>query len=254
MPIAPTFSVIVACKNPGTRLHAALSSVWGQRDVSFELIVVDSVSTDGSGEWLDSRRSNIATLIREPDRGIYDAMNKGIANARGEWIYFLGADDRLATDDVLQQSAALLQQRGVGVGCGEAIFDDGRVYSLQPHVRPLARNFVHHQATFYRRSLFSKQGAFDAALGVMADYELNLRLWTNGVKFAPMPLAIASCGVGGVSDSGRWRGYREEIAVRHRYFSPLRCLPWDVLSVVRFMRKKVLRYVAKHRPIKEPGL
>ena len=75
----------------------------------------------------------------------------------------------------------------------------------------------------------------------MADYEFNVRLWKNRVRFKPIPLRIAACGTGGLSDSGRWRGYREEIAVRHRYFSFGRCLGWDALSVVRFLRKQLLR-------------
>ncbi|MGH7956859.1 MAG: glycosyltransferase family 2 protein, partial [Opitutaceae bacterium] len=183
MPIAPTFSVIVACKNPGERLHAALTSVWDQRDATLELIVIDGGSTDGSREWLDSRCSDIATFITEPDRGIYDAMNKGVASSRGEWIYFLGADDRLVDNRVLQQAATFLPGTDAGVVSGEAKFEDGRIYKLAKNVRPLARNFVHHQATFYRHSLFREKGGFDTALAVMADYDFNLRLWAGGVRF-----------------------------------------------------------------------
>jgi len=82
---------------------------------------------------------------------------------------------------------------------------------------------------------------------VMADYEFNLRLWRKQVRFESIPLRIAVCGSGGVSDRGGWRGYREEISVRHRYFSRVRCLPWDALSLARFARKQfVLRRRASH--------
>src|SRR4051812_471640 len=104
MSAAPTISVIVVCKNPGPRLAAALSSVREQLHVSTELIVVDGESTDGTREWLESNRAGITTLISEPDGGVYEAMNKGIAVARGEWIYFLGADDRLAGDMILSET------------------------------------------------------------------------------------------------------------------------------------------------------
>lgn len=244
MLVRPTFSVIVVCKNPGKRLRAALSSVWEQRDVTWELIVVDGGSIDGSCEWLESRRLEIATLIVEPDRGIYDAMNKGVANARGEWIYFLGADDRLVSDRALQQAATFLERTDAEVASGGAKFEDGRLYTLAANIRPLARNFAHHQATFYRRRLFFEKSAFDAGLSVMADYDLNLRLWAAGIRFERLPIQLAVCGAGGLSDSGRWHGYREEIVVRHRYYSVLRCLPWDLLTALRFMRKKVLRNIA----------
>jgi putative colanic acid biosynthesis glycosyltransferase len=241
----PIISVIVVCKNPGPRLPAALASVWEQRPVPAELVVVDGGSTDGTAAWLESQRSRIATLVSGPDRGVYDAMNKGLAAAHGEWVLFLGADDRLAGDGVLGEAADWLKANAADVAVGEAAYDDGRIYKLGPRVYPPARNFVHHQAAFYRRTLFAEQGGFDASLAVMADYEFNLRLWKNRARFKPLPLRIAACGSGGLSDAGRWRGYAEEIRVRHRYFSWWRCLPWDTLSILRFLRKKFVRKFIK---------
>jgi glycosyltransferase involved in cell wall biosynthesis len=241
MSAAPPISVILVCQNPGPRLHAALESVWAQLHVGPELIVIDGASTDGSREWLEARRAKLAALVSEPDAGIYDAMNKGIALARGEWVLFLGADDRLVGDMVLSEALNWMKKTEAGVAAGEAAYDDGRIYKLSGHPNVVARNFVHHQSTFYRRTLFKENGAFDTTLAVMADYELNVRLWKNRVRFKPIPLRIAACGTRGVSDAGHWRGYREEIAVRHRYFSLSRCLWWDALTVLRFVRKKTVR-------------
>jgi glycosyltransferase involved in cell wall biosynthesis len=237
----PIISVIIVCKNPGPRLPAALASVWGQGQVQAELIIVDGGSTDGSREWLESQRGRIATLVSEPDRGVYDAMNKGVALAHGEWVLFLGADDRLAGDTVLIETVHWLKKNEADIAVGEAAYDDGRIYKLSSRVNPLARNFVHHQATFYRRTLFSGYGNFDPTLVIMADYEFNLRLWTKHLLFKPLPLRIAACGSGGLSDAGHWRGYGEEIPVRHRYFPWWHCLPWDALSMIRFLRKKIVR-------------
>jgi glycosyltransferase involved in cell wall biosynthesis len=238
---APALSVIVACKNPGDRLPTALASVWAQRDAALELIVVDGGSTDGTRAWLETKRTQIATLISEPDRGVYDAMNKGVAVARGEWVYFLGADDRIAGDTVMSTALTWTRQTESGVVAGEAAFADGRVYRFTAEFSPLARNFVHHQAALYRRALFAENGAFDVMLAVMADYEFNLRLWKHRVRFRPIPLRLAECGPGGLSDRGDWRGYREEIAVRHRHFPAWRCAPWDALSAARWLRKKIVR-------------
>lgn len=246
MSVVPTFSVIVACKNPGNRLHAALASVWEQREVAFELIVIDGNSSDGARDWLEASRTRIATLISEPDGGVYDAMNKGIAAARGEWVCFLGADDRFTGDRILSETAHWIRKSEAGVVAGEAAYDDGRIYKFRTPVNPVARNFVHHQAAFYRRTLFEENGIFDPTLSVMADYEFNVRLWKNRVRFKPIPLRIATCAVGGLSDRGGWRGYREEITVRHRYFSPARSLPWDAVSLARYVRKKIVRSIASH--------
>jgi len=237
----PIISVIVVCKNPGPRLPAALGSIWDQRPVPAELIVVDGGSTDGTREWLESQRSRIATLISEPDRGVYDAMNKGLAAAHGDWVLFLGADDRLAGETVLGEAIHWMGENKADVAIGEAAYDDGRIYQLGPRVNPVARNFVHHQAAFYRRKLFHEHGCFDPSLAIMADYEFNLRLWKKHAGFKSLPLCIATCGSGGLSDAGRWHGYGEEIRVRHRYFSWWHCLPWDTLSVLRFFRKKLVR-------------
>ncbi len=241
MSAAPLVSIIVPCRNPGPRLRDALGSVWGQTDASFEVIVIDGGSTDGSREWLESNRDRIAVLVSEPDGGIYDAMNKAIARASGEWLLFLGADDRLAGDSVLHAaSERLLTSPTAGVVVGEAMYDDGRIYRLAARPNPVARNFVHHQASFYRRRVFAVHGSFDTTLNITADYDLNLRLWTAGVRFEPMTLRVAFCGTRGASDCGAWKVYRQEITTRHRHFPSWRCWPWDVASVVRFLRKQLV--------------
>jgi putative colanic acid biosynthesis glycosyltransferase len=240
-------SIVVACKNPGPRLHAALESIWTQHCEGVEVIVVDGGSTDGSREWLTAQRERLAGFVSEPDAGVYDAMKKGVAAARGDWVLFLGADDRLAGDMVLSEALNWAKETEAGVIAGEIIYEDGRIYRLRSRVNPTARNFVHHQAAFYRRSLFAENGGFDPSLAVMADYDFNVRLWKNRVRFKPIPLRIATCGVRGLSDSGGWQGYGEEITVRHRYFPAWRCGVWDIFSVLRWLRKKVIRsFVRPH--------
>lgn len=241
MSAAPPVSVIVVCRNPGDRLHHALASVWEQLPGSVDLIVVDGGSTDGTRAWLDERRERIHILIAEPDRGVYDAMNKGVAAARSDWVIFLGADDRLADRHALATLSPLLLRSQADVVAGEAAYVDGRRYRLQLPPNPIARNFVHHQSAFYRRHVLAANGGFDLTYRIMADYELNLRLWRRGARFESVPQLIASCGVGGLSDRGHWQGYREEIAVRHRYYSPPASLPWDALSLLRFGRKQLVR-------------
>ncbi len=247
MSAAPPISVIVVCKNPGPRLPVALASVWEQKWIEAELIVIDGASTDGTREWLESQRPRLATLVSEPDGGVYEAMNKGVAAAHGEWVLFLDADDRLVGDMVLSEALNWMKRTEAGVAAGEAACDDGRIHKLRSHVNPLARNFVHRQATFYRRSLFEENGGFDPSLAVMADYDFHVRLWKNHVRFKPLPLRIAACGVRGVSDAGRWPGCREEIAVRHRYFAPWRCWWWDALTVFGWSARRITRPFTRGR-------
>ena len=248
----PLISVIIVCRNPGPRLRTALASVWAQQKANYEIVVIDGSSTDGTREWLETQRPRIAALISEPDGGIYDAMNKGIANARGAWIQFLGADDRLANNEVLARVSELLADRNPSVAAGEARYDDGRIYQPARASRVVRRNFVHHQATFYRRSLLTEIQGFDRRFRIMADYDMNLKLWKREISFEPLPWQIAECGSGGLSDFGAWAGYREEIAIRHQYFPSWRCWPWDLVSIGRFLRKKMIRRHSKVSPTPVP--
>jgi len=241
MPATPSLiSVILVCRNPGPRLAAALESVWSQTHSS-ELIVIDGASTDGSSEWLEANRHRLTYFSSAPDHGIYDAMNKGVTAATGEWLLFLGADDCLASPHTFSCAATALANTSASIISGEARFDDGRLYSFTDTHAAIRRNFVHHQATFYRRDLFVRHGGFDLSLRIQADYEFNLRMLKSGESFAPMGQRIAECSSGGVSDSGSWQNYREEIVARHRYFSAWRSWPWDAAAILRYTRKRLLR-------------
>ena len=244
--ISPLISVIVVCKDPGLRLRDALASVWAQHISPLpELIVVDGGSEDGSRVWLASQRARLATLVMEPDKGVYDAMNKGLAAAHGEWVLFLGADDKFPHDGVLSRVQSALKQTTGGVAVGEIAYTDGRIYSLPAKPKLAARNFVHHQGAFYRRALFAEHGNFDASLAVMADYDFNLRLWKKKVPFAALPMRTTVCGARGLSDSVEWRGFGEEITVRHRHFPAVRCWIWDLFTVLRFVRLKITRLFSR---------
>jgi putative colanic acid biosynthesis glycosyltransferase len=238
---APSVSVIIACKNSARQLGDAIASIRDQRGVVAELTIVDGASTDATAEILATHRPHISKLICEPDTGIYDAMNKGIAAATGDWVLFLGADDRLVGAQILSEVMNWARKTESGVLGGEAAYDDGRIFRLGRRFNPMFRNFVHHQATFYRRSLFEENGHFDPTLRIMGDYDFNVRLWKNRVRFKPFPLRISACSADGISGSGRWLVYREEIAVRHRYFPAWRCWAWDVMSAVRFLAKRSRR-------------
>ncbi len=242
---APLVSVIIVCRNPGPTLRAALESVKQQTDVGHEIVVVDGASTDGTAEWLETNRPCFASLISEPDTGVYDAMNKGITVARGQWLLFLGANDRLAAPDVFLRFASALTQTPAGIVAGIAQFTDGRLYTAQPSAA-IRRNFIHHQATFYRRELFSKLGSFDPDFRIQADYELNLRWRQAGVGIATLPHLVAVCGTGGLSDAGSWANYREEIRARDRHFPAWQCWLWDLASVARFLRKNTIRMFSSH--------
>jgi hypothetical protein len=171
-------------------------------------------------------------------------MNKGLATTTADWVLFLGADDRLASPTVLSEALPVLAATDAAVAVGEARYEDGRRYVFAGTHNALRRNFIHHQAAFYQRTILSHDGGFDTSLRIQADYDKNLRLLATGHRFATLPLRIAECGAGGLSDAGLWANYREEIRVRHRHFPVWRCWPWDLAAVLRYLRKLSRRRIA----------
>src|ERR1700722_12907065 len=95
----PLVSVITVVYNGAATLETTLLSVIGQSYDRVEYIVVDGGSKDGTLDLIDRYKSHIATWVSEPDKGVYDAMNKGIRMAKGDWLFFLGSDDRFQDDD-----------------------------------------------------------------------------------------------------------------------------------------------------------
>ncbi len=246
---APLISLVMVCRNPGPRLAAALASIWTQSNPPpHEIIAIDGASTDGTAAWLAQQAAQLNHWVSAAADGIYDAMNRGVAAATGDWIYFLGSDDRLASVDTLAEVASALRTCREPIASGRARFDDGRVYAYSRDHAAIRRNYLHHQATFYRRSLFAECGLFDTTFRAQADYEFNLRLRRARQPISSLSLLIAECASGGFSDSGQWLNYREEITVRHRYFPTWPSVLWDLASVLRYGRKIFVRSQAKHRP------
>jgi glycosyltransferase involved in cell wall biosynthesis len=204
----PTFSVIVAAMNAAETINDTIDSVEAQSERSRELIVMDGGSTDGTVETLRRRADVLAHWESSPDRGIGHAWNKALAMAEGEWILFLGADDRLASPDVLERAASMLPSpttSRLAYGQVDVVDRSGRVLSTsglpwdQIQKRQRHVNLMPHQAVFHHRSLFAVQGPFDESYRISSDYELLLReLRRSPAVFMP-GLTVAHMRDGGVS-------------------------------------------------------
>lgn len=245
--MTPTISVITVSYNTAASLEQTIQSVLGQSQVAVEYIVVDGGSTDGTAEILDRYRQRLAHCICEPDRGVYDAMNKGIALATGDWLFFIGADDLLADSQTFSQIWNYLADRQINWPDLDLIYGDVRYLADQRLVRNYhsrfdaslyIKNRLHHQGAFYRRSTLGNW-RYDPALRAFADYELNLKLYLAQARSVRVPMNIADCQVGGLSGRVIWSGWREEIAIRHRHLGPWRSLPWDVFGALRYGIKQV---------------
>jgi len=221
-------SVITVCFNAASTLKDAVESVLVQvpdAKAPFELeyIVVDGGSTDGTLELLAPYRERIATLISEPDQGLYDAMNKGVQAATGDVVAILNADDVYASTDVLARVAATFRDSGAEAVYGDLHYvsaDDltqvTRHWSAGAYTPGAFRRgwMPPHPALFVRRACYQRWGLFTLALRSAADYELMLRfIHRHGMSLAYLPKTLVLMRAGGVSNASlkhRIRAHRED--------------------------------------------
>jgi putative colanic acid biosynthesis glycosyltransferase len=192
----PLISVIIVVYNAVNTIQSAIISVLTQNG-NFELIVVDGNSNDGTTAIIDKHVDHISWFIREPDKGIYDAMNKGINVATGKWIYFLGADDRLAPG-IIENIEPILSNTEVALICGSVLYEDGKKFISNLCLKTYLQNTVHHQAAFYNSNIFI-DFRYDTKLRIIADYELNLVIYTKSLSYKIINHVIAICAKGGSS-------------------------------------------------------
>lgn len=222
-------SIVTVCFNSAATLGDTLRSVATQSHAEIEHIVIDGASKDATLDIVRRDGGHVARVVSEPDRGIYDAMNKGLRLATGDYVGFLNADDLLADRDALARLAATAQRTRA-----DALFSD------LEYVRPdnidlvvrywacgefslqrLKQGWMPPHPTFYvRRSLLATIGEFDTGLRIAADYDFILRtLGRADISTAHVPGVMVRMRTGGVSNRSLamlWRKSREDLQALRR--------------------------------------
>jgi glycosyltransferase involved in cell wall biosynthesis len=164
-------SVIIVTYNAAETLQNCLNSIYAQTYQAIEIIVIDGNSTDSTQKILEKNASHIAYWKSEPDHGIYDAMNKALTYTKGQWIYFLGADDELRPEfsdiiPLLKSSDTIYYAN---------VYADGAKRVGQLNRYQFAKYGPYHQAMIYSKSVFDKY-KFDLKYKISADFALTLKL------------------------------------------------------------------------------
>jgi len=200
------FSVIIPTYNAAETLRRCLESITIQTFRCFEVILIDGCSTDETLTIIKEFSDNLyIRYISEPDLGIYDAMNKGIDRAKGEWIYFLGSDDCFYDENVLASIAKFAKNNTGKVIYGNVIMRgqnqwnlENAIFDGQYNTEKLIDRNICHQAIFYHRDIFRRNGRFTIKYVTSADFDFNMRCHAN-TEFVYMDLIIANFFVGGHS-------------------------------------------------------
>jgi glycosyltransferase involved in cell wall biosynthesis len=220
----PPVAVITAVRNGAATLERTLDSVARQSWRPLEHIVVDGASTDGTRALLE-RRGGAIRWVSEPDRGLYDAMNKGVAMVRDPdaYVAFLNADDAFHADDVLARALGAASGEDLVYGRLERYDADldyrdviGREVTAHDMVLGMR---CHHQAMLTRARVFARVGGFDLGYRIAADYDWAVRVFLDpGLSRRFVPVTIATMQRGGLSDRRYLDSVRERWRiVRHRY-------------------------------------
>lgn len=186
-------SIITVCFNAQNVIETCIQSVLSQTYLSIEYIIVDGQSTDGTLSIIHKYKDRIAKIISEKDKGIYDAMNKGIQASTGDIVYFLNSDDRFYDDKVVEDAAEQFKRdENLGIVYGKVqgknfppnvkrSYDRSFLFEFKSK-RDLLKTVICHQRVFSKKELFQKIGPFNTRYKIYADYDWFLRNFNKGVK------------------------------------------------------------------------
>lgn len=242
-------SVITVCYNSSATLSDTLGSVLGQTYPDVEHIIVDGKSTDGTVELIrhyETRYQGKLKWISEPDAGIYDAMNKGIALATGDVIGFLNADDYYQDNKVLEEIAAIFSQTDIDAIHGNLSYINSKFKVVRTwQGRPYApgafqKGWMPAHPTFYcKRKCFEKFGSFDPAIGSAADFELMLRFIEKyHINSYFMDRFMIFMRTGGSSTEGLYAVIRNTCQNKRAFYRNELPCPWHY-PLTRFADKKI---------------
>ncbi len=236
----PLLSIITVNYNNKSGLEKTIASVTSQELKNFEFIVIDGGSEDGSREVIEKFRPVFTKAVSERDNGIYEAMNKGIKMATGEYLLFLNSGDWFYNDRVTSEVEPYLD--GTDVISGDInIFENGR-WSIfrsedQITIDYFLRISLYHQATFVKRDLFTSHGFYDESFRLGGDYEFFIRtLLKENNRYKHIPLTVSNFIAEGISNRKEYEALnmKERKMAWENNFSPL--------VYQHFLNSKTIKY------------
>jgi len=213
-----TFSIIIATYEPGAELERAITSICNQTFKDFEIVIQDNLSQDEETLLVFEKFARDISIERAPDKGIYDAFNKALKRCSGDWILFLGADDFLADEKVLEKIHAVIAPSShLVLGCIENLDAQSRwiprrfVSKMKWSI--LWKNTIHQQGCFYNREWIQSIG-FSDQYKVLGDYEVHLKAFLVKAQVQHTAIFISTCDARGLSKNFTSALYDEELQMK----------------------------------------
>ncbi len=216
-------------------MQKTIDSIKNQTFKDFEVWIIDGDSSQETQEYLSELKAPFF-YQSESDKGIYDAMNKGISLSKGEWFYFLGAGDLLENENILNLVSNKLNLN-LDILYGNIRYDTTKFTSKFSSLLWI-KNTLHHQSVFYNKKLFIKIN-YEISYKVLADYDFNLNLYCKNIKAEKIDAIISNCDKNGISKDYNWSLYKEELKLKsvrmNSVFFPL----FFILVAFKFIFRKL---------------
>lgn len=239
--INPKFSIVTVTWNNLAGLRATLTSVAAQTYRDFEWIIADGASTDGTVEAATSAEFLDAHFLSAPDEGLYDAMNKGLNQATGDYVIFMNGGDTFADEHVLAEVAALRQFGSADLIYGDAWEIDGEHSVFKPafshHTIPYTM-FAHHQSIFYRRKAV-RDLRYDLSYKIGADWVFTALILKHSKSVCRLRRAICRFERGGLSQSSNPKVLRQLHVERERALREIFNVPVPVARLLLGIKEAV---------------
>lgn len=244
-------SIITVCYNSAATIEKTILSVAGQSYKNIEYLVIDGNSKDNTVEIIKKHEDKISKWISESDKGLYDAMNKGISMATGDLIGILNSDDVFNNESVLEEVANFHQTNTIDASVGNILQhkENGKIIRLysSKYWRPdkLQIGFMPpHPSIFFKKELFDKFGNYELGFKIGADYELITRFFLkNNITWKYSGITTTAMLVGGLSSSGSvsysliTKEIQKALSMNGLKFSPLKIKGRFLWKIIGFLRK-----------------
>lgn len=244
-------TIITICYNSASTIEKTILSVAGQSHKNIEYIIVDGNSSDNTLAIIKKYEDKISTWISEPDKGLYDAMNKGIAMATGDLIGILNSDDTFNSNNVIEEVISFHKQNNIDASVGNIIQhkENGKIVRMYSSKywspEKLKIGFMPpHPSVFLKRDLFDKYGYYDLGFKIGADYELITRFFLkNKITWKYSDITTTAMLVGGLSSSGTssykliTKEIQRALTMNSIVFSPIKIRVRFFWKIIGFIKK-----------------
>lgn len=237
----PKISVVTVVYNSAALIENTVKSIINQSYSHIEYIVVDGGSTDGTIDILNRYKKNISTLLSEPDRGIYDAMNKGIRLATGDFVVFINSGDKFSSPDILEKifSNPDAAQADVIYGDTDITDSDGNIIHSRRHRPPETLDWksfkrgmlVCHQSFIARRNLID---SYDLTYRYAADFDWCIRILKKSKSAYNSRQVISLFLEGGQTRKTIVPGLKERFRIMRHHYGLVSATFWNIILGVRF--------------------